>query len=103
MSAKTAVSASTFAWRSEMIASMAASPPLYRPSVRGRVRFSPKIGILRAEGPLPEEQFFCPRCQLPLGFVEDKEVQFLGCQKCYGLWVAEPDLFVYVEKAASPR
>jgi Zn-finger nucleic acid-binding protein len=52
---------------------------------------------------LAEEQFSCPRCQLPLAFVEDKEVQFLGCQKCYGLWVTEPDLFVYVEKAGSPR
>ncbi|MEZ0230089.1 MAG: zf-TFIIB domain-containing protein, partial [Planctomycetota bacterium] len=52
---------------------------------------------------MAEEQFLCPRCQLPLDFVVDKEVQFLGCQKCYGLWVTEPDLYSYVEKSGSPR
>jgi Zn-finger nucleic acid-binding protein len=46
----------------------------------------------------------CPRCgKEPLGAVDDKGVSFLGCQKCYGLFVSEPDLFTYIEKAASPR
>ena len=46
----------------------------------------------------------CPRCgKEPLAAVDDKDVAFLGCQKCYGLFVTEPDLFTYVEKAASPR
>jgi Zn-finger nucleic acid-binding protein len=45
----------------------------------------------------------CPRCNEALSAVDDQGVPFLGCTKCYGLFVTEPDLFTYVEKAASPR
>jgi Zn-finger nucleic acid-binding protein len=49
------------------------------------------------------DDVICPRCNEALSAVEDQGVPFMGCTKCYGLFVAEPDLFVYVEKAASPR
>jgi Zn-finger nucleic acid-binding protein len=35
--------------------------------------------------------------------LEDKGVPFLGCEKCFGLFVTEPDLFTYVEQASSPK
>ena len=43
----------------------------------------------------------CPKCKTPLDAMTDKETAFLGCQKCFGLWVAEPDLASYVEKGLS--
>lgn len=45
----------------------------------------------------------CPRCHAELGPVEDKGVSFLGCAKCYGLFVSEPDLFTYVQATTSPK
>ncbi len=51
-----------------------------------------------------EDDALCPRCeQVPLAAIEDQGVSFLGCSKCFGLFVSDPDLFVYAEKSLSPR
>lgn len=43
----------------------------------------------------------CPKCNIPLEPVTDREVEFQGCGTCFGLWVAEGDLGVYVERAST--
>ncbi len=56
-----------------------------------------------AKGAFVGDDVVCPRCNEALSAVEDQGVPFMGCTKCYGLFVTEPDLFTYVEKAATPR
>ena len=45
----------------------------------------------------------CPRCKKPLDPVLDKDVSFLGCQACFGLFVADADLERYVVLSATPE
>lgn len=46
----------------------------------------------------------CPACKATtLGHVEDKKVQFLGCQSCFGLLVEERALAKYVVAAVGNK
>ncbi len=43
----------------------------------------------------------CPRCKKPLEQVVDKDVVFLGCGTCFGLFVPDAALQTYVSRAAT--
>jgi Zn-finger nucleic acid-binding protein len=50
-----------------------------------------------------ENEAPCPKCGVSLDQVVNREVNFLGCTTCFGLWVTETDLGAYVEKASTPQ
>jgi Zn-finger nucleic acid-binding protein len=53
--------------------------------------------------PLADATKLCPKCNVPLGEIVNREVTFLGCEGCFGLWVDEEDLATFVERAATPE
>ncbi len=42
----------------------------------------------------------CPKCKTALEEIEEREVPFLGCTTCFGLFVTARDLHDYVVRAA---
>src|SRR5579859_4941999 len=65
-------------------------------------RSLPRDGVRRrAESDLVGKEQPCPKCHVELEEVVNREVNFLGCTSCFGLWVGEGDLALYVERAST--